>query len=116
MRRDLGLLEDMLQATRDVREFCRDLDFPEFSTRKAVRYAILHSLTILGEAANRISQEYQRAHGEIPWRRIVAFRYRLIHGYGELDLELVWEVATKLSPRLEEQLRELVDSYSEETP
>ena len=36
---------------------------------------------------------------DIPWREITGMRYRLIHGYAEVRLDLVWIVATdRLGP------------------
>jgi uncharacterized protein with HEPN domain len=49
---------------------------------KPIRYPILHSLNIIGEAASRLSKDLRDAHPEILWRRIVAFRHRIVHGYG----------------------------------
>jgi uncharacterized protein with HEPN domain len=50
------------------------------------------SLEIIGEAAGKISAATQAAHPEIPWREITGMRHRLIHGYAEVRLDLVWMV------------------------
>lgn len=55
MQADIQRLEDILVAADGVAEFCSGLDVHEFRVEKTVRYAILHSLTIIGEAANRLS-------------------------------------------------------------
>ena len=107
MRRDLDRLEDILVASADVIEFYSGLTRDSFVQAKSIRLAILHSLTIIGEAANRLSPELRNSHPEVPWGRIIAFRNRLVHGYAELDLDLVWEVAGKLVPPLREQLAEI---------
>jgi uncharacterized protein with HEPN domain len=52
-----------------------------------------HSITeVLGEAAGKISAATRASHPEIPWREITGMRHRLIHGYGEIRLDLVWTV------------------------
>ncbi len=35
----------------------------------------------------------QEAHPEIAWREITGMRNRLIHGYADVRLDLVWSVA-----------------------
>jgi uncharacterized protein with HEPN domain len=49
-------------------------------------------LEVLGEAAGKVSAATQAAYPKIPWREITGMRHRLIHGYGEVRLELVWMV------------------------
>ncbi len=102
MQRDLSLLDDILSAAADVNEFYAVLTRESFAEQKALRLAILHSLTIIGEAAARLSDQLRLSHPEVPWRRIIAFRNRLVHGYGDLDLDLVWEISGKLVPALKD--------------
>ena len=112
MQPDLQLLVDILAAADDVLAFSCALDLPAFTTQKATRYAILHSLTIIGEASGRLSENFREHHSEIPWRRIIAFRHRIVHGYGELDLELVWEVTVRLVPQLRVQVASIMEQIS----
>jgi uncharacterized protein with HEPN domain len=49
-------------------------------------------LEVLGEAAGRVSATTRDAHPEIPWREITGMRRRLIHGYADVRLDLVWMV------------------------
>jgi uncharacterized protein with HEPN domain len=59
---------------------------------------------IIGEASRRLSGGFRREHSAIPWLNITAMRNRLIHGYDEVDLNVVWNTATIDAPKL---LREL---------
>lgn len=47
---------------------------------------------MIGEAAGKVSAATSAAHPEIPWREITGMRHRLIHGYGEVRLDLGWMV------------------------
>jgi uncharacterized protein with HEPN domain len=38
--------------------------------------------------------ETRAAHAAIPWREIAGTRDRLIHGYFDVDLDVVWAIAT----------------------
>ena len=100
MSRDQDLLLDIIAAADDIQAFCASVDLESFRRNKTTRYAILHAVTIIGEAANQVSDSVQKENPHIPWRRIIAFRHRVVHGYGELDLELAWQVASVLVPQL----------------
>lgn len=90
--RDAALLLDMLLAARDAREFIKGLDERAFLASRLHQNAAIRSLEVIGEAAGKVSAAAQAAHPEIPWREITGMRHRLIHGYGEVRLDLVWLV------------------------
>jgi uncharacterized protein with HEPN domain len=53
-------------------------------------------LLIIGENANKLSEELRLRHPELPWHRIVAFRNIMAHEYHRADAVLVWEAALAL--------------------
>jgi uncharacterized protein with HEPN domain len=56
-------------------------------------------LEIVGEAAWGTSEVFRSKYPEIPWRAMTGMRNRLIHGYFEVNLDVVWEtVETQLPP------------------
>ena len=73
-----------------------------------LRGAVERHLEIIGEAANRVSLDFQANHPEIPWRRIIAQRHVIAHEYGEIKHELIWKVATVNIPELIAQLETLI--------
>jgi uncharacterized protein with HEPN domain len=90
--RDAGLLLDMLLAARDAKTFVEGLDEAAFLASKLHQNAVMRSLEVIGEAAGKVSAATQAAHPEIPWREITGMRHRLIHDYGDVDLDIVWAV------------------------
>lgn len=91
--RDLALLLDMLLAARDASTFVAGLDEAAFRASRLHQNAVIRSLEVIGEAAGRVSRATQAIRPEIPWREITGMRHRLIHGYAEVRLDLVWNVA-----------------------
>ncbi len=53
--------------------------------------SLVRLLEIIGEAANNLSKGFRSEHPGIPWRSIVGIRNRLIHGYFDVDLDIVWD-------------------------
>jgi uncharacterized protein with HEPN domain len=91
--RDAALLLDMLLAARDAHSFIKGLNEAAFLASPLHQNAVIRSLEVLGEAASKISADTKARHSDIPWREIVGMRHRLIHGYGDVRLDLVWRVA-----------------------
>lgn len=71
--------------------------------------ATLHWLEIIGEAANRVSEDIRARHPEVPWRAIVDFRNLLAHGYEYVLLDRVWQVIVADIPPLETKLHFILD-------
>ena len=78
-----------------------------FGTR-IVREATLWNIGILGEAAKHIPESVREAHREIPWRSIIDARNRIIHGYGDIDEDVAWDIVSRDIPELMPQLRALL--------
>jgi uncharacterized protein with HEPN domain len=63
--------------------------------------AVIRSLEVIGEAAGKVSPEFRAAQADISWREMIGLRHRLIHGYADVRLDLVWRVVTEhLDPLL----------------
>ena len=113
---DLGWLWDMLMAARYVTEFIQERTLEDYQTNALLRSAVERQIEIMGEAAGRVSAEFQNTHPEIEWRKIIGQRHILAHGYGKVDHELVWLVATVHVPVLVSQLASLVPTSTDIPP
>jgi uncharacterized protein with HEPN domain len=70
--RDIALLWDMREAAREVLDFMQGVTFARFACEKVLRYAAERQIMAIGEAAKNISENFKRAHPEIPWNGIIA--------------------------------------------
>jgi len=75
-----------------------------------LRRAVIYSLTILGEAANHLSADFRANHADIPWRKIIGTRHRVIHEYFGIDYDIVWQIVNIQIPNLHERLLRSLNS------
>ncbi len=108
MRRDSATLLDIAEAARLVREFTRDTDRAAFMDDAKSISAVIHQITVIGEAVKRLSREFRESHPDIPWQDIAGMRDNLIHEYNDVNLEEVWKVATRDVPELLAYLQPLL--------
>lgn len=70
-----------------------------------LRLGLTHLVQVIGEAARKVSDEFRQQHPEIPWRKIVGMRHRIVHDYMRVDEDILWQVVTgdlsELLPLLE---------------
>jgi uncharacterized protein with HEPN domain len=105
--RDPGYLWDMLDAARAIREFTSGVTFHQYENDRKLRLAVERGFEIVGEAARRVSEAFQQAHPDIPWRQVIGLRNILAHDYGEVRHERIWLVITAHLPALILQLESL---------
>jgi uncharacterized protein with HEPN domain len=78
-----------------------------FNTSEDVQIVLVHLIQVIGEATSGLSDELISEHPEVPWRQIVAIRNRVVHGYFEVDLDILWDVAIIDVPQLADQVRQI---------
>jgi uncharacterized protein with HEPN domain len=105
---DDGTVLDILNSARNIREFVGGLTRNQFDANLLVQSAVLHQIIILGEAAKRLSGDFRQRHPSIPWAQIAGMRDRCVHGYDNVDLDRVWEVAEAHAPHLVEYLEKII--------
>jgi uncharacterized protein with HEPN domain len=110
--RDAAFLLDMLRHARGAAGAVAGRTFQEYAADEDLRLAVERRIEIIGEAARRISEAFQEAHPEVPWRKIIAQRNVLAHEYGEIDDEIMWDVASISVPELVRLLEPLVPAES----
>lgn len=112
--RDAGYLLDMLLHARGVAQSVAGRTLEDYVADENLRLAVERRIEIIGEAARRVSRQFQDRHPEIPWGKIIAQRNVLIHEYGEIQDEIVWAVATLSVPELIFLLEPLAPSMEDE--
>jgi uncharacterized protein with HEPN domain len=88
-------------------EFRGGLDKAVFLTDLKTQAVVLHELPVLGEGARRLSAAFREEHRDVPWKAIAGMRDRLLHGYDDVDLDLVWKTVDEDVPALVKRLEEL---------
>ena len=74
----------------------------------------IRNLELIGEAATKIPEPIKAANEHIPWRKIIATRNRLIHGYLGIDDDIIWSIIQQDIPALHPQLRSLRELWDSE--
>jgi uncharacterized protein with HEPN domain len=96
------LLEDIRSAAEFVKSATDGLVLQEFKQNRMLRQAVERNFEIIGEAMRRLEKDDPDTAGCIrDYRRIIAFRNVLIHGYDMIDPAIVWSaVEVDLAPLL----------------
>ncbi len=109
---NLVYLKDMLGAVEQIMDYCKDCDYVKFANTKIIQDAVIRNLEILGEAANKLSDDFVKSHPDLPAKQARGMRNLLIHHYDYVDVDEVWKVIENdLSP-LKENLQKIINELN----
>ncbi len=102
-------LYDIQQAAGRIAEFTAGKRLEDYRSNAMLRAAVERQFEIIGEALARLIQLDETLAARITeYRRIVAFRNILIHGYADVDDRLVWDVVETKLPVLRREVEALL--------
>jgi uncharacterized protein with HEPN domain len=100
----------MLDACEDIQRFLTGRVRKDLGDDRMLLLALVKSIELVGEAANKVSSSAQDESSSIPWRDIISMRNRLIHGYYDIDHEIVWKTVTQEIPPLALELAQILST------
>lgn len=109
MPRDSSVyLEDIVTAAERIATYVAGHTRESFRTDGKTVDAVVRNLEIVGEAVKQVPAEVRQQAPDIEWPKIAGLRDILIHAYFEVDLDIVWDVATNKLPGFAEQVKALL--------
>ena len=107
MRDDRERLLDIQEAIESVQKYAAR-GKAAFRNDELIQTWVLHHIQILGEAAARVSDDFQERYPDIPWFKIIGMRNILVHDYFNIDINAVWSVVENDLPVLYDQITQLL--------
>ncbi len=107
-------LYDIQRAMNLIAQFCANKTLADYQQELMLRSAVERQFEIIGEALNQLFKVAPDVAGQISeYRRIVAFRNILIHGYADVDDRVVWGVIETDLPKLRSEVETLISNDSQ---
>ena len=78
----------------------------EIQTNELLLDSIMFRLIQIAENSEKLTAKFKETHAQIPWRAIKGMRNRIVHDYGNVDLNIVYETLKNDIPDLFELLSE----------
>ena len=94
------LVEDILESCQKIMDYTKNISFEEFISDPKTIDAVVRNFEIIGEAANRLPDEFKELHQNIDWYRIRGFRNKIVHDYIGIDYSIVWQIKETYLPQL----------------
>ncbi|MBI4126340.1 MAG: DUF86 domain-containing protein [Deltaproteobacteria bacterium] len=105
---DIVRVRHMLEASQEALAFIKGRGRSDLDHDRQLLLSLIKELEMIGEAASKVSPEFCKRHPSVPWGVIVRTRHRLIHGYFDIDRDIVWKTVEQELPKLAELLQKVL--------
>jgi hypothetical protein len=106
-RRTALLIEDIWEALEKVERYIAGMTSEIFEKEDKTVDAVVRNLEIMGEAANRIPDDFKKKHVEVEWSQIVGLRHRIVHEYFRVDTGIIWQIVNRDLPVFKRVIRDI---------
>ena len=104
-------LHDIRLAAEALCRFTDGKSVGDLKRDEMLQAAVERKLEIMGEAFVQLRVEDAATAEQFPdLRQIIGMRNRLVHGYDQLDLDVIWDATISHVPKLLEQVEALLDA------
>src|SRR4051794_36665300 len=97
---DNHYLVDMLVNAQLVAESVRGVTREQFDADREKQDSVAFRISIIGEAARYVSETTRQRIPQLPWPKVTGMRHRIAHEYADIDLDIVWRVASDYVPEM----------------
>ena len=110
-REFLDFIEDILDAMNKAEMLIEGIGYSQFESDFRTNFAVIRALEIIGEAAKRVPDEVRKQYPNIQWKAMAGMRDRIIHGYDNVDLQIVWDVVKRDIPDIKPTIVKILADY-----
>ncbi len=107
-KNDAYYVNKMLKDLKFVTENTVGITLEELEDNEILCDSVLFRLIQISENSVKLTSEFKAAHSDIPWHAIKGMRNRIVHEYGDVELDVVYQTVTEDVPFLLEKLTLLV--------
>ncbi len=110
---DLPYIQHIRDAVLLIEKWTKDKNLDDFMTDEKLNSAVIRQLEIIGEAVRNLPQDFREIHNSINWQNPADMRSVLIHGYLNVDIDIVWDTIIHDLPPFKKQIENLLKNLKE---
>lgn len=104
-------LQHLLDALTEATSLVQARSRADLEADHVLCLALTRLLEIIGEAARGLSANTRNHHPQVPWAKMIGMRDRLVHGYYDINLDIVWQTITTDLPTVEPLIQAILNSH-----
>lgn len=115
IKKPLVFLNHILESINLIQKRIKRITYDQFISDIDLQDLVVHRFEIIGEAVRNLDKEFREEYPNINWQGPAKMRSALIHGYFDMDLDVVWDAAQHNLPIFKKQIRGLLKQLKTKT-
>ena len=108
VKNDAYYVKKMLKDISFILDNTKGITLQQLTNNEILCDSVLFRLIQISENSVKLTADFKAAHKDIPWQAIKGMRNRIVHEYGEVELDIVHQTITEDIPEIYEKLEDLV--------
>ena len=100
-------IDDIKDSVKKIEIYTQEISKKVFESDEKTIDAVVRNLEIIGEAVSQLPKSFKEKHKDIPWRKIIGMRNKVIHEYFGIDWDILWDTIQDDIPELKKQIRKI---------
>ena len=105
-------LQHILDCIGRIESYSQGFDYAQFQNDVKTVDAVVRNVEVIGEASNNLTRDFRSKNPQIEWRKIIATRNRIIHGYASVDLEIIWNITQDDLENLKTEIEKILENLT----
>ena len=107
LKNDAYYVGKMLKDIRFIIEKTEGIALQELKDNEVLCDSVLFRLIQISENSRKLAPAFKDTHRMIPWQSIKGMRNRIVHEYGDVELNIVYQTITEDIPEIRDLLEKL---------
>ena len=108
VKNDIYYVKKMRKDIRFILETTQNITLVQLENNEILCDSVLFRLIQISENSTKLTQQFKEIHRDIPWQAIKGMRNRIVHEYGEVELDIVYQTITEDIPEICKKLEILI--------
>lgn len=91
--KEVGILNAIIKHCKKINEKINGVTQEEFENDEDIVQIICFNILQIGELAKNLETSFIEKYSGVPWKHIKGMRDKVAHGYGTINIDLVWDTA-----------------------
>ncbi|WP_017733158.1 HepT-like ribonuclease domain-containing protein [Nafulsella turpanensis] len=107
-------IQNIIRSAVEIDGYTKGMDYEDYTSNESVRTAVATNLSMIGNEAAQLSDEFKNQYDEIDMRVLENLKRANYNEEMELDHHYVWNIATQDLPLIREKLSDVQTRFKEE--
>ncbi len=108
IKNDAYYIRKMLKDIKFIMENTHGITLKELEINEVLCDSVLFRLIQISENSVKLSENFKAQHNDILWHAIKGMRNKIVHEYGDVEFDIVYQTITEDIPEIYEKLEKLI--------